>query len=165
VFGIFDDTIQDKDLPWAIPEFSFIGSLVGSFIVPPIGTIVSIYFDNGEIYFPKYTTKVINKKKMPKNKDTDYPDNMIFFETDHGDRFEINRKKDTVLFEHSSGTKVKIDKLGNVDIESKVSIKTYHKLFLEDSVSIVIPGEKGPFCAIPICPYSGLQHIGNKCTP
>lgn len=119
ILGVFDDTIQDKDLPWALPDPSFVGSLKGSFIVPPVGCTVSVYFENGERYLPRYTRKVIDERHLPKNKNKDYPDNMIFFETDDGDRFEINRKKKTTLFEHSSGTKITIARNGDVVIEKK----------------------------------------------
>jgi len=182
VFGIHGDTIQDKDLPWAFPDFSFRGGLKGSFIVPPVNCFVNVYFERGEIYIPRYLNKVIDENNLPSNKDTDYPDNMVFFETDNGDKFEINRKKKTAMFEHASGTKIThtmketevehhsgtkitIDAVGNIIMDSPKSIKTKHGLFLEDNGGFVIPDSKGPYCALPIDPLTGLQQIGQICTP
>jgi len=109
VWGVHSDNIQDKDLPWAFPDFGFIGGLKGSFVIPPIDCLVNVYFERGDIYIPRYSNKVLNQNSFPTNKNTDYPDNMIFYETDNGDKYEINRKKKTTLLEHSSRTKLFID--------------------------------------------------------
>ena len=81
VYGVYGNKIPDDELPWALPEFSFIGSKLGSFIVPPTGCIVSVYFDNGELSKPVYTKKVVKVGSQPtdKNKNRKYPDNLIFF--------------------------------------------------------------------------------------
>ena len=54
VYGKFD-LLEDEDIPWAIPANT---TLVGSYSVPNIGEIVSIYFDNGNIYTPVYKNTV-----------------------------------------------------------------------------------------------------------
>lgn len=54
VYGKFD-LLEDEDIPWAIPANT---SFVGSYSVPNIGEIVSIYFDNGNIYTPVYKNTV-----------------------------------------------------------------------------------------------------------
>jgi len=108
-------------LPWAIPDFSFIGSNLGSFIVPTVGTIVNVYFDNDDIYLPKYTTKVLDKSKleeMTANYSTDYPDTMVFFETDAGDYFKINRNTLDMEFRHASGLLINVDKNGNIEMDN-----------------------------------------------
>lgn len=147
ILGVFGDTIQDKDLPWALPDPSFIGSLKGSFIVPPEGCTVSVYFERGERYLPRYTRKVIDKNNLPKNKNKNYPDNMIFFETDDGDRFEINRKKKTMLFEHSSGTKIVIERNGDTVVErkdgSKVELEGGNINIEANSKVVINPGPLG----------------------
>jgi hypothetical protein len=56
VFGKFDE-IPDEDIPWAYPGNNNTGgsdSGGGFFSVPKVGTIVSIRFDNGNIYHPEY---------------------------------------------------------------------------------------------------------------
>jgi hypothetical protein len=121
VYGIFEKSIPDKELPWAIPDEEFIGSTVGSFITPPVGALVNVYFDRGDIYLPHYTTKVVVKNKMPNkaNYKENYPDTMVFFETDDGEFFKINRKTKTTTYTHSSGTMIKIMKNGDVEIKVK----------------------------------------------
>lgn len=179
VFGLFDE-VADDDLPWAIGEQGFVGSLVGSFIVPPIGCIVSVSFENGDIYFPKYSNKVVDKSKLPKSRSKNYPDNMIFFETDEGSSFEIDRSNEDITFKHKSGSKVKfkIDgstgkltvNAGEVEINNSgttalngTSINLQHSLMLSDNGSFVIPDPTGgPFCALITCPYSGMPLQGKK---
>jgi len=158
VYSVFNESANASELPWAIPEFGFIGSLKGSFIVPQVGAFVRVTFENDEINLPKYSTKVLNRNQLPTNKDVDYPDNMIFFETDDGDRFEINRKKKTVLFEHSSGTKFEIDAIGKLTIT--------HKGEWEVNKSIPDPSSgPGPMCGLQQCLYTGAMHQATKTIP
>ena len=121
VMSVFGDIIPDDDLPWAIPDFNFIGSSLGSFVVPPIDGLVKVYFDNNDYHTPRYTTKVIetNRLNFTAGKDEDYPDTMVFFETDDGEYFKINRKTYTSTYRHASGLMVIIDKLGNLTIDNK----------------------------------------------
>lgn len=138
VYGVYGNDIPDDELPWALPAFSFIGSELGSFIVPPNNCIVSVYFDNGELSKPIYTTKIIKTGKQPsdKNKNNKYPDNLIFFQLDNGDKFTIDRQNGETIYEqragivitmyadgsytlaHRTGTIFEIDKLGNVTLKS-----------------------------------------------
>ncbi len=121
VYGIYGDSIPDDDLPWALPDFSFIGSNLGSFIVPTVGTIVNAYFENDDFYLPKYTTKVLQKnvlEDMSSNYNDDYPNTMVFFETENGDYFKINRKTFAMTFRHASGLIIKADKDGNILIDN-----------------------------------------------
>lgn len=178
VFGIFDSI--DKDLlPWAVPDFSFVGSSVGSFIVPPNGCMVRIRFDKGNVNYPIYSSKVIDFNNLPKNHGKNYPNNMIFFETNKGTSFEIDREKDDILFTHKSGTKVKFSIDGDSgkvsidvdEVEIKATGKTTfsgtrvemkHSGIWSDNGRVVVPDPAGgPYCAILTCPYSGLPHQGN----
>jgi len=183
VYSVFSESISAKDLPWAIPEFGFTGSLKGSFIVPEVGAFVRVTFENNEINLPKYSTKVLNRNQLPTNKDKNYPDNMIFFETDRGDSFELDRSTgDTIYthssksvlsidgagltkYEHKSGTTITIDVAGNVKIESVLNLETSHGLFLKDDGSVVVPEGQGPYCAVPTCPFGGFPHSGRMCAP
>lgn len=180
VFGVFGDEIPDNELPWAIPDFTFIGSTVGNFIVPPVNAIVKVYFDNGEVYLPHYTSKALTTN-LPTQKDIDYPDNMVMWETDDNDYFTINRKSKETTFNHNSGTKILIKKDGSIEItgESKIDIKSTGAMVIESAETIdikhtgiltvdgstVTPTGKGPLCAIPFCLYTGSPHTGNDCLP
>ena len=120
IYGLFSNEIPSEDLPWALPDFSFIGGTQGSFIVPPVGALVRVYFDNGDIYAPMYTTKAFNKENLAFMSDIseDYPDTMVFFETDGGEYFKINRKTRKTTYRHSSGATVIIDVDGNIQIDT-----------------------------------------------
>jgi hypothetical protein len=123
IFGVFDEDIPDNNLPWAIPDFNFIGSTLGSFVVPPLETLVKVYFENDDIYLPRYTTKVLKKDQMNDSHfiaglTENYPDSMIFFETDTGEYFKINRATNVTTYRHSSGLMVDIDADGNLKIDN-----------------------------------------------
>jgi len=165
VFGVFGPEVQDNQLPWALQDESFIGGLKGSSIIPPVDCIVSVYFERGEIYLPRFTRKVIDENNLPTNMGEDYPDNMVFYETDNGDKFEINRKKETTKFEHSSGTTITIDKNGTINIDSKSDINVTHSKNLFVDGSYVQPEATGPLCALPTCLFTGAPHVGRTCLP
>jgi len=60
VFSKFDD-LEIEDIPWAFPFYSdkFASTEsggFGSFSYPKIGTLVTVQFDNGDIYSPQYRT-------------------------------------------------------------------------------------------------------------
>lgn len=162
VYGVFGDEVPDSDLPWALPMFSFVGSKVGSFVVPPIGALVSIRFDNGEIYLPFYSSKAVVANRQPSQKDIDYPNNMVFFETDDGEYFAINRKTKVTTYKHSSGTKLEIDKDGNVTILNKIGTSLQYG----GNLSSVQPDpvKFGPFCALKFDPVTGIPLQGNTVT-
>lgn len=54
VFGKFD-LLADEDLPWALPCSN---GMHGQFAVPKVGDIVSVRFDNGNLYQPMYWFQV-----------------------------------------------------------------------------------------------------------
>jgi hypothetical protein len=174
VYGIFGDEVPDEDLPWALPDFSFVGSLVGSFIVPPIDALVKVYFDHGDVYLPHYCTKAVVSNSQPTQKDINYPNNMIIYETDDGDYFTINRITKETTFNHNSGTKVLFKQNGDVEIVSNANIniesvgnthiKHTGNLTVDGSVAIPVP-QGGPFCALPSCLYTGAPHSGNVSPP
>jgi hypothetical protein len=122
VYGVYGEEIPNEDLPWAVPDFSFIGSTKGSFIVPPNESIVKVYFDNEDFYSPRYTTKVFNRNALNSftaGYNEDYPNTMIFFETDQGDYFKVNRATNETIYRHASGFIVKIDSEGNLLIDDE----------------------------------------------
>lgn len=124
VYGKYTDEIPDDDLPWATPDFNFIGSKLGSLVVPPIDGIVKVYFDNDDFYNPRYSTKTFDRTSFnfsALDVNDDYPDTMIFFETDRGEFFKINRKTGKTTYRHVSGVLVEFDKDGNLTYDSTAS--------------------------------------------
>ena len=182
VFGIYEDPIPDSDLPWADPDYGFMGSKVGSFVIPPKDAIVNVYFDNDDLYMPKYTTKVIGKselKTMASNPLGDYPNTMVFFETDEGDYLKMNRNTGEMTFNHRSGASFTITESGsfvfdnsNTDngtlefnIKNGVNFQTEGDILLNTRSKIRLVSVDGHSEAwvpntIQVCPFSGLPHGG-----
>jgi hypothetical protein len=121
VYGIYSDLIPDSDIPWAVMDSGFVGGTNGSFIVPPIDSLVNVIFQDNDIYNPMYTTKVKSTTNFISDKDEDYPDSMIFFETDTGEYFKINRRTNLSTYRHASGLIIDIDAEGNCTINTESS--------------------------------------------
>lgn len=118
VFGIYGDDIPTNDIPWANPDFSFIGSTLGSFVVPPEDAIVRVYFEQDDIYRPMYTTKVVDRNNLSSEREEDYPNTLVLMETDLGDYFKINTSTGETTYRHASGLIISIDKNGNMKIDN-----------------------------------------------
>lgn len=118
VYGVFSDGIPDEDLPWAVRDSGFVGGTKGSFIVPPLNAIVNVIFQDDDIYKPQYTTKVLNDDTFISDQTEDYPDSMIFFETDAGEYFKINRKTNITTYRHASGVVMRVDAEGNFTLDA-----------------------------------------------
>ena len=191
VFGVFGDAIPDDDLPWALPDIGFVGSKVGNFVVPPVDAIVNVYFDNGDLYMPKYTTKVnlANRelKGMVSNPLGDYPNTMVFFESDEGDFLKMNRQTGEMTFNHRSGASIMITKSGHVvidnsntenggfdlNIKGDIRFQAGGDIELNTTGKIKLSAHGGMSNAwypnsIPVCPFTGQPHstvtglTGNK---
>lgn len=110
--------IDNDDLPWALPSPSFIGSYKGSFVVPQNGTLVNGHFDQGDENVPVYDGLAIHEAttKGISDKDNDYPNTMVIFETEDNDSFSVNRSSGEISLKHRSGSSMSIDKNGNCTI-------------------------------------------------
>jgi hypothetical protein len=118
VFGVFGLDIPTNDLPWATTDANFTGSSIGGLVIPTVGTLVRVRFENNEVYNPIYTTKVGNKGKLTSERNEDYPDSMIMFETEEGEFFKINRKSMESTYRHSTGVQITIGSSGQVTIDT-----------------------------------------------
>ena len=164
VYGLFDDTIPDGELPWAMPDMQFIGSKVGSFVVPPVDAIVCVYFDKGDIYCPRYTTKVVDKANLPTQRNTNYPDNMVLWETDDGDYFTVNRQTKEITISHNSGSKITMKIDGSIEIVATTTATIKSPIVQIENTGaggVVSPNPAGgPFCGLPVCLLTGAPHQG-----
>lgn len=175
VVSKFGTEIPTNHLPWAIADQTHTGSLSGSFVVPPNGAIVNVYFKDDILYAPHYTTKVMSKKNLPESRLEDYPDTVVFWESDFGGYLAYNRKRGRIEFRHDSGVMIVFDFDGNIYVDNSATGKDIHlicagKVVIEagtleiknDSGAQVVPnaGMGGPFCALPICPVTGSPHQG-----
>ena len=94
VHGLHDE-LGAEELPWSVPELPLNFTEKGSFMVPEIGTLVYIKFDDDDIYEPIYFGKVLDRERLNYEADhlEDYTDPVIFYETKNGDYFKMYRLK------------------------------------------------------------------------
>lgn len=118
VMGLYDD-IETEMLPWSLPDFSFVGTK-GSFIVPELGSVVNVYYDDNDIYQPRYFSKTldISNQKFEADKTEDYPNSMIFWETEKGDFSKFNRAKGEYTLKTHNGVFVKVFESGIIEISN-----------------------------------------------
>jgi hypothetical protein len=114
VFHAFEE-LPDSDLPWATPEYA---AGLGSFIVPEVGSLVCVYFRNNDPSNPVYSKQFLNSNNLSPERDEDYPNTMVLFETSVGEYLKINKKTNETVYRHASGVIVTFDKNGNVTIDT-----------------------------------------------
>ena len=114
IVGFYNE-IADAAIPWAMPESTYFGSSKGNFTVPPIGTIVRGYFDNGDDQKPIYTaiapalSNYATSDLLTNPEEAfDYPNIVTLFNTDEGERATINRSNGEMNIVHRTGTTITI---------------------------------------------------------
>ena len=170
VYGLYGDEIPDEDLPWARQDDTFLGSTIGSFVVPPVGAIVKVYFDYDDVYSPIYTTK-IPTDNVPSDIKEDYPNNMALMITDQGDSCTFNRNTGMFSFIHRTGSTFNIDNNGNITFKSvgNISMEAENDISLvANKGSIDMEAESGyinlgrgalvPVPNLPVCLANGSPH-------
>jgi len=137
VHGIHDEFTPD-DLPWSIPEFPLNFTTKGSFMVPEIGTILYVKFDDGDLYEPIYFGKVLDRENLDYEADhtEDYPDSVIFYETKNGDYFKINRLKGEYIVKTGGGVFLKFSENGDIELTNTSSENGDVKLNIKGNFDI-----------------------------
>lgn len=122
VHGLHDE-LGAEELPWSVPEFPLNFTEKGSFMVPEIGTLVYIKFDDDDIYEPIYFGKVLDRERLNYEADhlEDYPDSVIFYETKNGDYFKINRFKGEFVVKTAAGVFLKFNENGDIELTNTSS--------------------------------------------
>jgi len=105
------------------------------------------------------------------------PNTLIFFATDEGDFFKIDKANKKIEFRTASGDFIKVDKNGNIDISTMESSKGEITINCKSNVIInaksveithigsgtVIPkATGGPFNCLKFDPMTGVPHQGTK---
>lgn len=116
VFNVFDE-LETEDLPYCLPDFSPSGEMV----IPTVGSLVKVYFENDDYNLPHYTTKIVDKTNVNSDVLEDYPNTVIFFNTDTGDIMKINKKKNEYTLRLGSGFIMTVDSKGNVEIDTEAT--------------------------------------------
>ena len=114
---IYHSGILDSELPWALPNFGFFGSKVGSFTVPPIGAGVFVSFDHNDIYLPIYDSSSISSNNLPSDAKKNYPDNVVLWAMDNGSKCLINRATEEITIKQANGGTITIKPSGNIVID------------------------------------------------
>jgi len=150
VYGIYGDQIPDEDLPWAIGDMGFVGSNIGSVVIPPIDAIVRVRFENGDIYSPVYISKVFDNNNQSFEVEENYPDKILFFETDNGDYFTIDRKTFETSYHTATGVLITVDAEGSVTVNTEdteigtIAVKDQHgNSTLMDDTGITMEDKNG----------------------
>ena len=122
IMGIHDD-MPSENLQWAEPDFDLAAGHKGSFIVPEIGTTVNMYYNTGDVYQPRYFGKAIDKttNDFTADKDEDYPDSVILYETRRGDYLKVNRFKGEFILHTAAGCTMRMSQNGDIDISNNSS--------------------------------------------
>lgn len=150
IFGFYDD-IADDHLPWAMLDSSYLGSSGGNLIIPEINTVVRGYFENGDIQKPVYNSMINNPidaigTKSYMDRLWAYPNLMVLFETDDGDRMTLNRSNGLTKFVHRSGTQIEISSNGDIRVTQAL---------------IPQPGNTVPNCTFDIAGDLNFNATGN----
>lgn len=123
---MFEDSDPEK-LPWVYPaNATGLGGTkdASGFVVPEIESEVTVEFPFDDIYFPFYTSYWQSSLNHQKDFDQDYPETYGWRDKTFN-RFKINKKAKFIEFVHSSGTKIQINKDGDLmlDIVGGLHIK------------------------------------------
>lgn len=150
VFGQFDQKIdndKNKDfviptdcLPWARPDLKDSGGIggSGSFSIPKLGSIVSVYFADGNIYAPMYTGYITMSEDVIEEVKQSYKNSHVllydtcfgdkkngdeYFNTRDGEHIKIFfTEKDGLVIDYKTpqhNSIINIDKNNNINIESE----------------------------------------------
>lgn len=186
IIGYYDN-IDNKQLPWAIPDISWLGGKCGSQIIPEIDSMVRGYFDQGDVQRPVYDALAFNAYNSEsdytaRQNKGEYPHMMVLMETDQGDFLTLNRKDGNLCFTHRTGATTIIDKNGNITVKTGTNNKTWLDLTVNGDCNINISGNanvyatqnvtvdagmfvdlgdnpaKQPVCNLLNCPVCGVPH-------
>ena len=166
VFGKFDE-LENDAIPWAYPGNNIsAGSADGGsfFSVPKKGSIVSIKFDNGNIYYPEYFFNQHLSQDARKEIENSYENAhiivydtvtegalKIFFTEEKGlmidyKKSQINIKPDKSIDVHTASGKSKIELLDdgklNVTHASDITIKCDTKISITSTNETTIKCDK-----------------------
>lgn len=127
IYGYYDD-LATTNIPWAIPDIPSLASTKGNFVIPELNTVVRGYFDNGDDSKPIYDSVAFNASysDMKYNfkdwqlRTEDYPHTMVLFQTDQSDYLVMNRKTGEIAFTHHTGSVMRVNPDGSIDIGTSV---------------------------------------------
>ena len=128
VFGKFDQ-IPTEDIPWAYPGNNSTGSSAtggGFFSVPKLKSMVSVKFDNGNLYHPEYffTQKISDEVKAEIENSYDNA-HIIIYDTVTEGKLKIffTEEKGLMIDYKETQINIKPDKTVNITTVEAVNVK------------------------------------------
>lgn len=156
--------IQTSDLPWCRPEVT---NVSGHFSIPNINDKLIVRVD--DIYNPVYLGKLLNSLNKSSLLEEEYPNTNVIYEDETGTSITVNKKVNSMLITHSSGSSIEFKESGDIDITSNgnFTIKTSKgKINLNDNLisegfgisRLLLGGENAviPAPNLPATPPPGL---------
>lgn len=155
VFGKFD-LIPDESIPWATPMNR---DAAGSHKVPRVGDIVSVRFDNGNIYHPEYWFQVDQDEDLKRDilETSDSPHDVISLVYDAERNLRIyHSPEDGLVITRGEGAKER--PMLQIDEEGFIKISTDAKIFLDSGdIFVSNTGEGGADETEPVVRGQSLQ--------
>ena len=172
VFGKFDQ-IPTEDIPWAYPGNNSTGSSAtggGFFSVPKLKSMVSVKFDNGNLYHPEYffTQKISDEVKAEIENSYDNA-HIIIYDTVTEGKLKIffTEEKGLMIDYKETQINIKPDKTVNITTVEAVNVKC-KDLIVEHSNTIELgkgATEKLVLGDTFMKLFNQHQHIGNLGAP
>jgi hypothetical protein len=187
IFGLLDD-IEDEMLPWFFPSGNntFASTENGGFgdaTYPKKDTLVKVSFPFGDIYSGEYFAIQHINPSLSAELEDDYENSQIIrydedeelkvlFTQQQGFLIHLREniinidKDDNITIKNNKDDYVEILNDGNINIYAAGEINNSSKLGIKNPTkNTAIPSGQGHYCAIPICPYTGLNHVGYETLP
>jgi len=167
IIGYYDN-IEDKQLPWAIPDIAWLGGKCGSQIIPEVDSMVRGYFDQGDVQRPVYDSLAFNQYNSEsdytsRQNRADYPHMMVLMETDQGDFLTLNRKDGNLCFTHRTGATTVIDKNGNISIKTGTNMKSWLDVTVNGDCNINVSGNANVYATQNVTVDAGMfVDLGNN---
>jgi len=121
IYGVHPQELKESpsELPWVMPKS--LSDYKNGFATPQLGELVNIEFENEDINYPKYTTKVHTKTAISDTARKGYPDTVVLFE--YGEySFVLNRKTGELKFQMANSASVTIDKEGEITLDNHLAV-------------------------------------------
>ncbi|WGH49886.1 hypothetical protein [Alishewanella phage vB_AspM_Slickus01] len=143
VYGIHDN-VKVSALPWAQYADT---QMIGSLMVPDVGTDVWVFFEMGDIDQPVYFAAAPNKPDVPRSASTNYPHNRVV-QTKSGITIEANDAESTYT--------ITIGDLVLTIEENELSIVMNNKNFILNNAGITLIADNKISLTAPTLSLNGL---------
>lgn len=187
IFGLLDD-VDEELLPWLFPSGNNTFSSndnggAGDASYPKKGTFVKIQFPFEDVYSGEYFAIQNVNQSLSEELDGDY-ENCQVIRYDEDEELKIlftqqqgflvqlrdniiNIDKDNnITLKNDKNDYVEILNDGTINIYASGEIKNSAKLGIKNPTkNMAIPSGQGHYCAVPVCPYTGLNHVGFETLP